>query len=162
MKVNVKFVGITCSGGRLTSKIESMEVPDFEVILNRKFKNYDLPPVSIDSQIMDWLDERDNEDIMEKHDFHSIMDYRVHRPKKQISFVEVVTKAITDPKMLADFMAVYFHMEGALKGVGNMQKVSIVLSSMTVGYKAQTVVSERMMMILDGKDPDKQANLIGK
>lgn len=59
-----------------------------------------------------------------------------------------------DEKFLADFAHTYEKMKESISGLSNEKKLSIVLSSMSVGMQASSNAYSRMTAILNGQDPD--------
>lgn len=67
-------------------KIVRRNIPiehEFEVIPAQKWHGIDLPPTSIEEQVMNQLDETDKSQIMADYDFDIILDYWPKKPRKK-------------------------------------------------------------------------------
>ena len=56
---------------------------NFEEIPAQIFHGIELPPTSVESQVIDMLDETDNSQIMADYDFDIILDYYPKKPRKK-------------------------------------------------------------------------------
>lgn len=67
-------------------KIVRRNIPiehEFEVIPAQKWHGIDLPPTSIEEQVMNQLNETDKSQIMADYDFDIILDYWPKKPRKK-------------------------------------------------------------------------------
>lgn len=74
---------------------------DFKVIPESEYLGYKLPEVSIEHQVITWLDVIDKSDIMLKYDFDMIIDYYIPKKKKKkrdeiIEFIEYLKPYISE------------------------------------------------------------------
>lgn len=70
-----KIVFKAISGGRVVHRTIPIEHPKIDVIPSDVFLGYELPPISIESQVIDYLDSIDKSDIMAQNDWDIILDY---------------------------------------------------------------------------------------
>lgn len=77
----ITFKAIT-SDRRIVRKNIPIE-HEFEVIPAKKWHGIDLPPTSIEEQVMNQLDETDKTQIMIDYDFDLIIDYWPKKPRKK-------------------------------------------------------------------------------
>ena len=79
-KTVITFKAIT-SDRRIVTRNITIE-NEFEVIPAQKWHGIDLPPTSIEEQVMTQLDESDKSQIMLDYDFDMILDYWPKKPRK--------------------------------------------------------------------------------
>lgn len=72
---------------RIIKKIVPIE-HNFEIIPASEFKGYILPETSIESQVIDYLDNIDKSDIMLKYDFDIIFDYYIPKKRRKRNEIE--------------------------------------------------------------------------
>lgn len=132
-----------------------IDVPEFQPIPAKKWDGLDLPETSIDSQIMDWFDNQDKKDIMDKHDISIIIDYWIYKPKKRKkkATVEELFRAISwsSNESLASTLIVYSKLKSALTGVAPLKQVEITLAATGLAYEAQSYAYKRIESILKGE-----------
>ena len=80
-KTIITFKAIT-SDRRIVHKNITIE-HEFEVIQAQKWHGIDLPPTSIEEQVMNQLDKTDKSQIMLDYDFDLIIDYWPKKPRKK-------------------------------------------------------------------------------
>lgn len=80
MKSKITFKVL--KNGRVTRNTVLITHPNFSIIPSEVFNNYKLSEISIESQVIDWLDTIDKSEIMSKYDWDIILDYYPHKPKK--------------------------------------------------------------------------------
>ena len=55
---------------------------NFEVIPEQIWHGVKLPPISVESQVIHFLDEQDKRELMEKYNFYIIIDYYIKKKRK--------------------------------------------------------------------------------
>lgn len=98
MVTKVCFVAL--SNHKIVRKIVPIE-HDFETIPESEYLGNKLPEVSIEHQVITWLDVIDKSDIMLKYDFDMIIDYYIPKKKKKKSdeiaeFIEYLIPYVTE------------------------------------------------------------------
>lgn len=81
MKTNITFKAL--QRGKVVHKTLSIEHPDYNIIPSEEFNGFELPPISIESQVIDYLDSIDKSDIMAKYDWDTILDYYIKRKTRK-------------------------------------------------------------------------------
>ena len=56
---------------------------NFDIIPGEKWRGIDLPPTTIEEQVMNQLDETDKRQLMEDNEFEIIIDYWPKKPRKK-------------------------------------------------------------------------------
>ena len=79
-KTVITFKAIT-SDRRIVTRNITIE-NEFEIIPSQKWHGIDLPPTSIEEQVINQLDESDKSQIMLDYDFDMILDYWPKKPRK--------------------------------------------------------------------------------
>lgn len=79
-KTVITFKAIT-SDRRIVTRNITIE-NEFEIIPAQKWHGIDLPPTSIEEQVMTQLDESDKSQLMLDYDFYMILDYWPKKPRK--------------------------------------------------------------------------------
>lgn len=79
MKTDIIFKAL--QQGKVVRKTLSIEHPDYDIIPSEEFNGFELPPISIESQVIDYLDSVDKSDIMAKYDWDIILDYYPYKKK---------------------------------------------------------------------------------
>ena len=124
----VTFKALTYDG-----KIVHKRIPihhNFEEIPPTVFHGVKLPKESVESQVIDFLDEQDKTKLMQKHQFEIIFDYYV-KPKKprrtkkkeMEEFIEYCKPLLlTCPQLEVPFMAIVSESKDILFGKGKSNK----------------------------------------
>lgn len=116
---------------------------NFKELPSTEFNGIILPPTSVESQVMEQLDNMDKYDLMLKHDFDVILDYYPKRKKEKrnevdefINFCEPYLS--TYPQLVIPFRKVISESKDILFGNGksNEQKFKEVLNLVGVSFKA--------------------------
>lgn len=116
---------------------------NFKELPSTEFNDIILPPTSVESQVMEQLDNMDKSDLMLKHDFDIILDYYPKRKRKKrnevdefINFCEPYLS--TYPQLVIPFRKVISESKDILfgKGKSNEQKFKEVLNLVGVSLKA--------------------------
>lgn len=98
MKTRVTFEGL-CDKKVITKTI-IISHPDFEEIYREGLK-----PLSIESQVIDYLDMIDKSDLMEEHGFSLILDYYIPKQVDEIEeFITFLSKYMTIDRQLRAIM----------------------------------------------------------
>lgn len=156
MEVSIKYSAISYDGENV-SFVETHTCPDLKLITDRKFEGYQLPSVSVESQILDWLDEQDKHYLIDKHNLMCILDYEVFTGPKLIlpDFFEEHYKEIQISESLKnDIIATYAEMKNSLDGLTFDQQWRILFDAVLLGHKAAGEAYRRISAILKGEDPD--------
>ena len=74
--------------GKVVYKNLSIEHPNYDIIPSELFNGFEMPPVSIESQVIDYLDSIDKSDIMAKYDWDIILDYYPYKKKVRKNEIE--------------------------------------------------------------------------
>ena len=77
---NVTFKALT-DDRRLVHKTIPIH-HNFEVIPEQIWHGVKLPPISVESQVIHFLDEQDKRELMEKYNFYIIIDYYIKKKRK--------------------------------------------------------------------------------
>ena len=150
-KIKVKFKYVTIRG-ESRCKTVSYDCPDFESITTDisdiipELKGHDLSThtTSVESQQMEWLDNQDKEEFMDRHEAMMIVDYWVVKPrvkaksKPETTAVEILkqhTDNLSD-QMLIDFVVVHEELSRNMDGISKEQQVRITMNAMGIAYKA--------------------------
>ena len=116
---------------------------NFEELPATEFNGIELPPTSVESQVMEQLDEMDKLDLMLQHDFDIILDYfpKKKRVKKNeidefVKFCEPYLNMY--PQLTIPFQAVVSESKDILFGKrkSNEQKFKETLNLVSVSLKA--------------------------
>lgn len=153
--IKVKFKCVSYEG-KAKTKTTSYECPKFEEIpvdLGGQIPELiglDIPPISVESQQMTWLDEQDKSEFMEANDIHTIFDYSIVQPK-EAKEPEPVTTAVqafrkygVNAEILADFTAVYFEMEQSISHLTQDEQLHIVMKAMSVAYTSSASTLDKL------------------
>lgn len=115
-------------------KIVRRNIPiehEFEVIPAQKWHGIDLPPTSIEEQVMNQLDETDKSQIMADYDFDIILDYWPKKPRKKKGdelkeFMEYCQPIIDlNPSFKRPFEAIISECKDTLFGKGKSNKTKL-------------------------------------
>lgn len=160
MNTIIEFDAISYSGQPVSVKKE-MVCPNFEI---KNIKN-NLPNIpfeihiSIEEQIMDWLDNIDKSDIMYEYDLGIIINYKVISviDKNGIILVNEVEPDYTTilknlfkdtPEMLFDYIAVYTEMKDVVKDLPFMDQFKIVMKGVGVAALSKIDAFKHMSDLL--------------
>ena len=144
--MGTKIVFKALSGGRVVYRTIPIEHPKFDVIPSDVFLGYELPPISIESQVIDYLDSIDKSDIMAQNDWDMILDY--YPAKQRISpmrgdevadFIEYMRPLVESrPDLQMPIEAVICMAKDELFGCrkSNLQKAKEVLKMAEMSYCA--------------------------
>lgn len=141
-----KIVFKAISSGRVVHKTIPIEHPKFDVIPSEVFLVYELPPQSVQSQVIDYLDSVDKSDIMIKYGFDIILDYypkNTRKRKKKVDevsdFIEYMRPIIeSQPDLQEPIEAVILMAKDELFGhrKSNLQKAKEVFKMAEMSYCA--------------------------
>lgn len=144
MKTKITFKAL--HRGKVVRKTLSIEHPDYNIIPSIEFNGFKLPPISIKSQVIDYLDSVDKSDIMAKYDWDMILDYfpakqRVSSMKNNevADFIEYMRPLVESrPDLQMPFEAVIRAANDVLFGhrKSNLQKAKEVLKMAELSYVA--------------------------
>lgn len=86
MKTKITFKAL--KRDKVVRKTLSIEHPDYDIIPSEMFNGFEMPSVSIESRVIDYLDSIDKSDIMVKHDWDIILDYYPYKKKVRKNEIE--------------------------------------------------------------------------
>ena len=152
MKHSVKFKAITYRGD-VVKKTIKVDMPEFSEYSEKLVVNGEelCFKVSVEDQVMTWLDDTDKSGIMDKNEWYTILDYSV--PKKvvkqtKVQKIEKIKSMIEDVfgkinsehsvKMRDDFMVTYIKMFDKIQQLTPEEQFLIILGTLDVGYTAQS------------------------
>lgn len=156
MKTIITFKAL--SNGRVIYK----NIPiyhNFEEIPATNFNGLNLPPTSVESQVIHYLDEVDKKDIMNRYNFDIIIDYfpkkkRVKKDEFKI-FLEFISPYISMfPQLKRPIGAIISESHKLLFGKGktNEQKFKEVLMMLNISLKASIGTMDIMLNIIKESD----------
>ena len=137
---------------------------NFKKLPEEVFMGYSFPGQSVESQVIEYLDNIDKSEIMVKHDFDIILDYFI--PKKKMSmteeinsFVEYIKPLIT-PENQRQYQAIISEAKDILfgKGKSNKTKAIEVTKMLSMSYKA---ISGTLSSVIKLFNTDEENKLIG-
>lgn len=144
--MKTKIVFKVLQRGKVLRKTLPIEHPDYNVIPSEEFNG--LPPISIESQVIDYLDNIDKSDIMAKYDWDIILDYypkKQRKRKKKIDevadFIEYMRPIVESfPDLQIPIEVVIHAAKNELFGCqkSNFQKAMEVLKMAELSYVAAT------------------------
>lgn len=136
----MKTVIITFKALTYDGKVVFRDIPikhDFEVIPSQKWRGVELPPTSIEQQVMQQLDETDKFQLMRDNEFEMIIDYWPKKPRKRKKKVDEIKEFMefakpiidTQPSLKRPFGAIVSSSQDILfgKGKSNVTKFKEVL-----------------------------------
>lgn len=138
---------------------------DFVELPAEKFMGVELPRISVECQVINYLDEIDKSEIMSKYGFDMIFDYYVRKERKSKKqrlfdefedFVNYIKPAIEEnPILKRPFEAIILESYDVLFGYkkSNAQKLNEVINSYTMLIKAAEGTLN-MLLKKVGKNPD--------
>lgn len=145
--------------GKVVRKTVSIEHPDYDIIPSEEFNGFKLPPISIESQVIDYLDSVDKSDIMAKYDWDIILDYypkkqriRKKRDSEFTDFIEYMRPLVeSHPDLQMPIEAVILVAKDELFGhrKSNLQKAKEVLKMTTMSYQAAIGAYKNIGRIFD-------------
>jgi len=160
MKQKIKFKALTYHG-KVIFFTKEFDCPDFEVIPSTNFKGIDLPETTVESQIIDWLDEQDKDSLMIEKNLGVIIDYWIPKKKEsQFTILDYLKKANLSEQMILDLVAVYKEIKPLLKGKSVKTQIHMMFSHLNVGYKSASNAYGRMLKILQAPTAEDARKLL--
>lgn len=154
MKQKINFKALTYRG-KLVRFTKMYDLPDFKVIPPSKIKGVIFQEISIESQIMAWLDEQDKEKLMIERDLGVILDYEVSKKREpKPTLVDYLKQDNLSEQVLTELLAIYSEIRPVLKGKTITTQVEILFSHLDIGCKAASTAYQRISAILNGEVPD--------
>lgn len=148
MIMKTKIIFKVLQRGKVLFKTLSIEHPDYNIIPSEEFNGFELPPISIESQVIDYLDSIDKSDIMAKYDWDIILDYypkKQRKRKKKINevadFIEYMRPLVESfPDLQIPIEVVICAAKNELFNCqkSNFQKAMEVLKMLELSYNAAT------------------------
>lgn len=128
---------------------------DFHELPAMEFNGVQLPPTSVESQVMQYLDDIDKRDMMIKYDFDAILNYYPKRKRVKNNEIEEFINFCKPylnlhPELIRPFDAVIYESQKILfgKGKSNKTKFKEAMNLMGVAFKSATGAFEYMTKIL--------------
>lgn len=156
MKTKVRFKALR--RGAVVRRTLLIEHPDFNVVPSEIFNGYELPPIPIESQVIDYLDSIDKSDIMVQNDWDMILDYypyhkRNHRNeiKEFITFMQPYVDMF--PELQRPFEAVMSEAKDVLFGrrKSNETKAKELLKMVDMSLRASRGTLESCTRLMRGE-----------
>lgn len=148
MKIKIKFKALTYNG-KVIVFTKDFYCPDFEVIPPKKLNDGELPEITVESQIIDWLDEQDKSNLMIEKDLGVIIDYWIPKKKeKKSTIVDYLKKANLSEQLMLDLLAVYKKIKPIIKGKSVEYQIHMMLSHLSIGYDAAANAYKHISNIL--------------
>lgn len=142
---------------------------NFSELPATEFNGIKLPATSVDTQVIQYLDEIDKSDMMIQHDFDIIIDYFPKKKRVKKNEIEEFVrfcKPYLDlyPQFIRPFEAVIAESRELLFGnrKSNEQKFKEVLGMINVSLKASTGTMELITKILKGTNNEFKSVVIGR
>lgn len=155
MKTKVIFKALR--RGAVVRRTLLIEHPDFIVIPSETFNGYELPPISIESQVIDYLDSIDKSDIMAQNDWDIILDYYpYHKRNRRDEIKEFITfmQPCVDmyPELARPFEAIMSEARDELFGhrKSNETKAKELLKMMSISLLASRGAFESVTKLMKG------------
>lgn len=159
MKQKIKFKALSYHG-KVIFFTKEFECPDFKVIPPTNFKGIELPETSIESQIIDWLDEQDKTSLMIEKDLGVIIDYWIPKKQPKFSIIDYLKQANLSEQMIYDLMAVYKEIKPLLKGKSVKTQIQMMFSHLSIGYQSASNAYEKITAILQAENSDDERKLL--
>lgn len=154
MKQKVKFKAVR--RGSVINFTHIVECPDFKVIPSKNFKGVDLPEVSVERQVIRWLDGQDKSKLMYEKDVDLILDYCIPvKQKGKVNVINLIMKAEVPDGLRADLLAVYKKIKPTLKGKSVNNQIDLIFSHLTIAHYAATAAYRNIKEVLN---PDSKKN----
>lgn len=155
MKTKVIFKALR--RGAVVRRTLLIEHPDFIVIPSETFNGYELPPISIESQVIDYLDSIDKSDIMAQNDWDMILDYYpYHKRNRRDEIKEFITfvQPYVDmyPELARPFEAIMSEAQNELFGhrKSNETKAKELLKMVSISLLASRGTLESVTKLMKG------------
>lgn len=159
MQKTIKFKAMTLRG-KTVYFTKKFQCPDFKVIPGINFKGIQLPDTTVESQIIDWLDNQNKFELMVEMDLGCIINYWIPEKKKaKPTIIYYLKQANLSEQMLLDLIAVYKEIKPILKGKSIETQIDILLSHLKVGYKSATVAYKRIADYVES-DGNEELNIL--
>ena len=171
MQVKIEYRAINYHGQQVTDIVEH-EVPEFEektVTLNLRSDGRDVPhsfEVTVDQQVMEYLDDIDKRAMMDDREWMAILDYSMYREEAKEEKL-VLMKSLIDEftevdDLRASLYVAYAKMYDTIKDMKMVDQLSIIASSLGLALESQTYVYQRMLSILNKSNPEDHQNPLGE
>ena len=159
MKIKVKFKAFTYRG-KLTYFIKTFNCPDFKIIPSKTLNGLILDETSIESQIVDWLDELDKSNLIIEKDLSCIIDYSIVVKTKKLTFKEYLISLNLKEEILFDILLIYREIKPLLKGKTFEKQLLIIMSHLEIGYKTANVAYQNMILMFNRNSSKDEIKLI--
>lgn len=134
---------------------------NFQELPETEFNGVKLPPISVETQVMQYLDEIDKSDMMIQYGFEFIIDYFPKKKKVRKNEIEEFFKFCKPyfdlyPQFIRPFEAVISESKDVLFGKhkSNEQKFKEVFGMINVSLKASAGTMELITKILKGTNDE--------
>ena len=142
---------------------------DFQELPETEFNGIKFPPTSVETQVIQYLDEIDKSDIMIQHDFDIIIDYFPKKKRVKKNEIEEFIKFCKPyldlyPQFIRPFEAVIAESQELLFGnrKSNEQKFKEVLGMINVSLKASAGTMDLIAKILKGTNNEFKSSVIDR
>ena len=156
MKTKVIFKALR--RGAVVRRTLLIEHPDFIIIPSETFNGYELPPISIESQVIDYLDSINKSDIMAQNDWDMILDYYpYHKRNRRNEIKEFITfmQPCVDmyPELARPFEAIMSEVQDELFGhrKSNETKAKELLRMTSISLLAARGALENVTKLMRGQ-----------
>lgn len=160
MKQKIKFKALSYQG-KVILFTKEFDCPDFKVIPANKIGDLELTETSIESQVIDWLDEQDKTDLMIEKDLGVIIDYWIPKKNKsKLTIVDYLKSANLSEQLTLDLIAVYKEIKPLLKGKSIETQIKILFSHINIAYQSSSAAYQRITAILQSPTSDDARKLL--
>ena len=153
MKAKIKFIALHEDGLRKVKRVVKMDVPDFKESPEEDIvvcgETIHCPAVSVDTQIMEYLDSIDKRPLMDKYGWVTIIDYSVYNSqqnqnKNKVSVIDFLREMCEDEQILMGLAVTYQKLRKNIRHLPIMQQLCIIMDSLNLSYKASIAAYKRM------------------
>ena len=139
--------------GKVEYFVEEHEFPDFQEkpwsfeLSGKKIEGVD----SVESQIMNFLDNMDKKKFMDKNDIHTIIDYEIFKPKKKVNKKKMVlqeSKKYFDKEYWIDFAVIYTEMYKSIRNLPWKKQFEITVSAFSTTVQGKLATAKEFSEII--------------
>ena len=146
---------------KVVRKTLSIEHPNYDIIPSESFNGFEMPSISIESQVIDYLDSIDKSDIMAKYDWDIILDYYPYKKKVRKNEIEEFIEYMRPyvemfPSIIRPLEAVISESKDILFGHGkpNKTKAKEVLKMLDMTLLASRGTMDTIIKMFLGHDSE--------
>lgn len=160
MKQKFKFKALNYKG-KIVFFTKEYNCPDFEIIPSKKLNKIELPETTIESQLMDWLDNQNKEELMIEKNVSIIFDYWIVKKNPvKLTIFDYLKQLNIPEQMLFDLTAIYKEIKPILKGKSINKQIEILFSHLNIGYKVSSTSYKNILKILKEDKSDDEIKLL--